>query len=182
MSLKEKTSTEDLLVAHPEPVRRASDRKENCESMDSTAPTLVEPSMGGCSPSSPFYSHRQTRQSHDAQEADSKLKVFPGIYETDLEAATTNKSSVNVGMTPMTTRTNQDCPVWPGRSALQRQKKQAKKQRGCNPMRNFSKRQKITIKVLIALVIVGAAVGIGLGISKAVGGGIWKDRSPIEHN
>ncbi len=49
-------------------------------------------------------------------------------------------------------------------------------------MRKLNKRQKLWAKIIIALLIVGAAVGIGIGISKAVGAGVWKstnEQAPI---
>jgi uncharacterized membrane-anchored protein YitT (DUF2179 family) len=44
-------------------------------------------------------------------------------------------------------------------------------------MSNLPKRQKLLLKILIALVIVGAMVGIGVGISLRVGGGVYKDQN-----
>jgi hypothetical protein len=68
-----------------------------------------------------------------------------------------------------------DCAVWPGRQTILEKHRMMKKRRGgCNPMRNLNKRTKIWIKIIIALFIVGSAVGIGIGVSKAVGGGVWK--------
>lgn len=46
---------------------------------------------------------------------------------------------------------------------------------GCSPLRGLSKNQKLWAKIIIALVVIGAAVGIGIGISKAVGAGVWKN-------
>ena len=50
----------------------------------------------------------------------------------------------------------------------------ASKRRGGGPWSRLSKKQRILAHILIALIIVGGAVGIGVGISKAVGGGVWK--------
>ena len=44
-------------------------------------------------------------------------------------------------------------------------------------MSNMPKRQKLLIKLFIALVIIGAMVGIGVGISLKVGGGVYKDQN-----
>lgn len=51
------------------------------------------------------------------------------------------------------------------------------KPRGCHWMSNLSKMQRLLIKFVIALVIVGAMVGIGVGISLRVGGGVYKDQN-----
>lgn len=47
--------------------------------------------------------------------------------------------------------------------------------KGCSPLRKLNKKQKIWVKILIAMIIVGAAIGIGVGVSKAVGAGVWKN-------
>ncbi|KAI4226266.1 MAG: hypothetical protein L6R36_003307 [Xanthoria steineri] len=52
---------------------------------------------------------------------------------------------------------------------------EAKKARGW--WRNLSKRQKMSVHLLIALVFVGAVTGLGIGVSKAMGTGIWKTDS-----
>jgi len=53
------------------------------------------------------------------------------------------------------------------------QAKARKRESGCNPLRTLNKKQKIWAKAFIALFIIAAAVGLGVGISKAVGGGVW---------
>lgn len=40
--------------------------------------------------------------------------------------------------------------------------------------KRMSKKQKFWVKVLIAVVIVGAITGLGVGITKAVGGGVFR--------
>ncbi|KAI4143477.1 MAG: hypothetical protein L6R39_004560, partial [Caloplaca ligustica] len=51
-------------------------------------------------------------------------------------------------------------------------KSSAKRTRGC--WRNMSKTQRIMVQVIIALVFVGAVTGLGVGVSKAMGTGIWQ--------
>lgn len=72
--------------------------------------------------------------------------------------------------------------MWP---SLKSQKAQAKKDRcakSWNPMAKMGRRQKMIVTAVIALLIIGAAVGIGVGVSKAVGGGVKQsngDTRPI---
>lgn len=65
--------------------------------------------------------------------------------------------------------------MWPSKQSLIDTHKAGKRQRRCrfDPMRNLTKKQKILVKVLLALVVVALAAGLGVGISRAVGGGIW---------
>ena len=102
------------------------------------------------------------------------------VYDSDLEAGWTESKSNFLDVTATKTKTK-DCTVWPGQKTLKEAKRAERlKRRGgfWNPMRGLEARTKFWLKVLIAAIIIGAAVGIGLGISKAVGGGIWK---PADH-
>lgn len=90
------------------------------------------------------------------------------VYESDIEACLYKKDVKVV-------KTHHDGKMWPGRRTLMQRYKRDKRQRqSCNPMKNLDKRTKIIIKVLIILVVVGGAIALGIGISKAVGGGVWK--------
>ena len=46
--------------------------------------------------------------------------------------------------------------------------------KGWTMLGGFEKRQRFWIKIAIAAVVVGAMVGIAIGITKAVGGGVFK--------
>lgn len=46
-----------------------------------------------------------------------------------------------------------------------------------NPFKRMSKKQKFWSKILIAIIIVGAITGLGVGITKAVGGGVFRTSS-----
>ncbi|GAB1210077.1 hypothetical protein BDV32DRAFT_117222 [Aspergillus pseudonomiae] len=48
------------------------------------------------------------------------------------------------------------------------------KKRHCDWLRALPKKQRIAVKAVIAIVIVGTMVAIALGITAAVGGGVWK--------
>ncbi|KAI9865910.1 MAG: hypothetical protein M1813_001877 [Trichoglossum hirsutum] len=120
--------------------------------------------------SSPFYCHPTTRYSFDVQK--SEMKPIVSTEEIDLEYGV-GKTSVECHNGP-----RKDCSVWPGKHTLMARKRQAKKKGGmCNPMRCLTKQQKLFAKILIALLVVAAAVGIGVGISRAVGAGVWKNNN-----
>ena len=50
--------------------------------------------------------------------------------------------------------------------------KKSKGLRGC--WRKMSKRQRVLVHMCIALLFVGAVTGLGIGVSKAMGTGVWK--------
>ncbi|KAI9818106.1 MAG: hypothetical protein M1827_000731 [Pycnora praestabilis] len=118
-------------------------------------------------PSSAFYCHPTTRSSFERAKSESQAHIK--VYDVDVEAA----RSMSVSEGP-----RKECTVWPGKQTLAQKARLAKKSRGCSPLRNLTKQQKLWAKILIALVIIGAAVGIGIGISRAVGGGVWKGNNP----
>lgn len=189
MSINEKETPQVLTITRPVPSRQPSHRSdilstiEDVDSTHSLTPTRTPTARDNdreTSPFSPFYSHPQTRNSLDAMKSESKLNI--NVYDTDLEACLTN-SKTNVLSPQQTTktfgltRTNKSCTVWPGTQELKERNKLARQARmnRYNPMRNLDKKTKVWVKIAIALLAVGLILGVGLGISKAVGGGIWKN-------
>lgn len=104
-------------------------------------------------PYSPFYKHPTTRTSLE------QLKSETRAYSQDLEAGTRVRMSADL---------NTNCHRLSGWN-----QKKPKKHRALSCLNGLTKPQRVTVKILIAIVIIGAMVGIGLGISKAVGGGFW---------
>ena len=100
-------------------------------------------------PCSAFYSHPTTRTSFEQQKTESKTNIR--IYEHDLESG----SQVVVPMK----RESKALVEKIGKKDLCCQR------RSFNPMRRLSKKPKIWVKMIIALIIIGAAVGLGLGIA-----------------
>ncbi|KAL9637490.1 MAG: hypothetical protein Q9164_002161 [Protoblastenia rupestris] len=129
-------------------------------------------------PFSAFYSHPTTRTSLEQLKSESKTHIK--IYEQDLEAGSrlTQPLSINEHSPsrPHDT-TKKECTMWPGRDRQTKPNNIAGTIRGsraCAPYRRLSKKQRLLLQILIAVLIVGAATGLGIGISKAVGSGVWK--------
>lgn len=125
-------------------------------------------------PFSPFYSHPATRTSLEQKKSESKVRFQ--LYEHDLEAGsratqfTPNESAQHC-------RT--DDKVWPSDKVRKQQEAmvRSKKHGSYSPFKRMSKKQKVWVKILIAVVIVGAITGLGVGITKAVGGGVFRTTS-----
>ncbi|KAI1391256.1 uncharacterized protein F4822DRAFT_179770 [Hypoxylon trugodes] len=102
----------------------------------------------------------------------------PNGFDTDIEAMVTVRSSDYLNKTTTgATRPKSDCPVWPGQDHWRQKARAAKiNNRSCQCMAHLSHRNRIIIKVLIAFLIVGIAVGVGFGISKPLGAGIWQPK------
>lgn len=116
-------------------------------------------------PFSPFYSYPTTRTSFEQRKSESKVNI--AIYQHDLESGSRVAQSVDgPRCTPQNT-------VWPANSS--KKSLCCQKQRSCRAFRDLSKKQKLLLKMLIAFFVIGAAVGLGIGIAKATGTGIWKN-------
>ncbi len=93
-------------------------------------------------------------------------------FDTDVEAIMTHSS--NTASENCIRRIGSDCQVWPGQDHWKRKAKAAKMKRSCRCLSHLSKRNRLIVKILIGFLVVGIAVGIGFGISKPLGAGIWQ--------
>ena len=125
-------------------------------------------------PFSPFYSHPTTRTSLEQKKSESKVRFQ--IYEHDLENG--SRVTTYTQPEPLQRRPTDDA-VWPS-SNVRKQHELMVKSKGhnlYNPFQRMSKRQKVWVKVLIAILVIGAITGLGVGITKAVGGGVFRTSS-----
>ncbi|KAF2034637.1 hypothetical protein EK21DRAFT_85216 [Setomelanomma holmii] len=156
----------------PVPVLRSAPSTESAMSSTSAELAKKEAAMDPTNPYSAFYKHPEARRSMDASSAP-QSKTHLDVVERDLE-----------GGLPLSTATTQqpkssvdgrvkECTMWPSRQAVIDQRKTYKRTRGCNLFKNLTSKQRLWAKIVIALLVVAAAVGLGVGISRAVGGGVW---------
>ncbi|KAG5994420.1 hypothetical protein E4U52_001192 [Claviceps spartinae] len=96
-------------------------------------------------------------------------------FETDVEAAGTHGSIDKPRASVILTR-KKDCQVWPDKHDWKQRAKDGKKNRTCACMQSLSRRNRILVKVLIIVLVVGAAVAVGFGVSKPLGAPIWGDK------
>lgn len=190
--------TNILTIERPAPPQQVSfpNALGHIEDIDSThtlTPTTSVPQNEKTSPSpfSPFYNPAPTRYSLEAHKSDSNQHVnVISAYETDIETGLipqkTTASGSSAGLLKTKSR-DPNCTVWPGRHAMKMKKKAMRKERSkhsvCGCMSGLDKRTKIWVKVGLALLVIGLVVAVGVGVSRAVGGGIWKgshsSNSPI---
>jgi len=119
---------------------------------------------------SPFYlyKHDSPRPSFDVS------KSTPQLSLRDLEAGM-NDLSPSVSQEKRDAQSSEN-----RRSRIQDKKKQCltkPKQRGCAWLKQLPPRQRLMVKMLIALVIIGAMVGLAVGITIAVHGGVYKSNN-----
>ncbi|KAB8239519.1 hypothetical protein ETB97_000743 [Aspergillus alliaceus] len=105
----------------------------------------------GAKPYSPFYRH--ATPSIAAMERLNAPNKSPNIRTSDLES----------GWRPSDDSANRrSSKLW------------ANKKRHCDWLRGMTRGQRIAVKAAIAILTLGTMVGIALGITSAVGGGVWK--------
>ncbi|KAK3945778.1 hypothetical protein QBC46DRAFT_402870 [Diplogelasinospora grovesii] len=115
------------------------------------------------------------RRSSDASTPSSAHHANP--FDTDIEAIITTSEQMNRKST-QGTRGGTDCQVWPGQDHWRRKAKVAKMKRAnCNCLAHMSKRNRLIVKILIGIFIIGAAVAVGFGVSKPLGAGIWHSQT-----
>ncbi|KAF2265598.1 hypothetical protein CC78DRAFT_181792 [Lojkania enalia] len=161
----------------PQPALRSPPSTES--NMSAALPGSHEKEMGfdSSNPFSAFYKHPDAQRERQAPESTlqtpSKTHLDVHVYEKDLEAgaplsaATTQNPKVSVD------GRLKECTMWPTRQTILDKKKMNRRARGCNLFRSLNSKQRLWAKIIIALLVVAAAVGLGVGISRAVGGGVW---------
>ncbi len=128
-------------------------------------------------PYSAFYSHPRTRTSFAQAKSESKINV--ALYSHDLESGSriTHASIADAASLEPPNHAHRDDKVWPCSKTRERTLLAKQRANGCSPFSRLSRKQKFWVQVLIALVFIGAITGLGVGISKAVGGGVFKSSS-----
>lgn len=162
----------------PQPALRSPQSHETNMSASSAVQQEREISIDSTNPFSAFYKHPNARRSVDekrqsTQENNSKTHLDVGVYEHDLEAGMPLSAATTQQPQPSVDGQVKECTMWPTRQAMLEKKKKHQRARGCRLLRNLNSRQRLWVKILIGLLLVAAATGLGVGISRAVGGGVW---------
>jgi len=169
-----------LTITRPSPARQVSNQSINVmstiEDIDSTHSMTPPPTAHNekfpNATSSPYYNLR-TPASESKQNINA---VHP--FDQDLEAQIltqqkTEASQSKTGLLKKKCTTTVD-PAWPGRDQLKMRKKQLKREKACcGWWVAMSSRKKTMVKVLVFLVVVALATGLGIGISRALNTGVW---------
>jgi len=140
--------------------------------------TAKEMAIDSSNPYSAFYKHPDARRSFDnASAPQSKTHLEINTFERDLEAGAPLSAATTQQLPKVSVdgrvREVKECTMWPSRQAVLEKRKVHKRQKGCNLFQGLNTKQRLWIKIIIALLVIGAAVGLGVGISRAVGGGVW---------
>ncbi|KAH7391844.1 hypothetical protein BKA66DRAFT_413193 [Pyrenochaeta sp. MPI-SDFR-AT-0127] len=159
----------------PPPALRSPPSNDSTMSSASAEAAKKEWAADPTNPYSAFYKHPEARRSLDANSApQSKTHLGVAAYDRDVEAgvplstaSTQQQSKISVDGRV------KECTMWPSRQAVMDKRKTAQRTRGCAFFRNLTSKQRLWAKIIIALLVVAAAVGLGVGISRAVGGGVW---------
>jgi hypothetical protein len=143
--------------------------------MSATAASMAEKGtpIDQANPFSAFYKHPEARRSMDGSLQQSKSHLEVGVYERDVEAGLSLSTATTQNPKNSVDGRVKECTMWPSRQAMMEKKKLHQRARGCNLFRGLTDKQRLWAKIAIALFVVAAAVALGVGISRAVGGGVW---------
>ncbi|OKL56515.1 hypothetical protein UA08_08303 [Talaromyces atroroseus] len=112
----------------------------------------------GAKPCSPFYAHDDNNTSLEYLKNEATIAA-QRYGSNDLESgvpSTPRKRSLDV------------------HGRVRCSKLWAEKKRRCDYLSSLTRRQRLIVKLVLALIIIGAMIGIAMGITVAVGGGVWK--------
>ncbi|KKZ66625.1 hypothetical protein EMCG_00188 [[Emmonsia] crescens] len=151
-SLSPWATQEDSLLPSPSPCHRPP---------GSPAGSDFDPSRGA-KPLSPFYTHPTTRTSLEQLRSETQVSC-QGYKLHDAE------NGYQMPVKPSIDRPGSDRGFW---GICPNSKQNKSKWLG-----RLSRKQRLAVKGLIALMIAGTMVGIGLGITVALGGGVWKSKN-----
>ncbi|KAL1611028.1 hypothetical protein SLS59_000665 [Nothophoma quercina] len=143
-----------------------------------TVEAAKEMAIDSSNPYSAFYKHPDARRSFDnVSVPQSKTHLEISTYERDLEAGVPLSAATTQQLPKVSVdgrvKEVKDCTMWPSRQAVLDKRRDHKRKKGCNLFQGLTSKQRLWIKIIIALLVIGAAVGLGVGISRAVGGGVW---------
>lgn len=106
-------------------------------------------------------------------------------FDHDLEAMVSSRTLTGTGddcgMKSTSNSNLKGCAegqVWPGKAHWKQRSKAAKvNKHSCHTLAKLSKRNRIIAKLFIGVLIIALGVGVGLGISRKLGAGVWKPDS-----
>lgn len=148
-------------------------------------------------PHSPFYTHPPASHERVSATHQAPAKAAHITSEKDLEYGNVTPYTGADDDNPFSKKfavgsTNQECTMWPTHQTLRQTRLADKKQRrqgrtcGCGTVKHhwagYSKNQRLAIRILIALVVIGAIVGVAVGITRSVNGGVWSDKGTHDFN
>lgn len=113
----------------------------------------------GAKPCSPFYGHDDTNNA--------SLEYFKNEATITAHKYASNDLESGTPSTPQ--KRSIDIIGCSRKSKLWKDKR-----RKCNLFSTLTKRQRLWAKLALALFVVGVMIGIAMGITAAVGGGVWK--------
>lgn len=116
---------------------------------------------------------RSPRTSDASTPRSDKLNPF----DTDIEAMMPTSTTDSCTHKALANKRKSDCQVWPDKKDWKQRAKASKKKRNnCACLASLSQRNRIIAKILIGLLIIGLAVGVGFGVSKPLNAPIWGDK------
>lgn len=108
--------------------------------------------------------------------SESKQNITKNSFDCDLEAGglTVQRTEASMSKTGLIKTKSCGAEQWPNRFVEQKKMKRSmrKEKACCGCWGEMSKKQRAMLLTVVFLLVVGAAIGVGIGVSKRVGGGV----------
>jgi hypothetical protein len=106
---------------------------------------------------------------------DSKQNINKNSFDCDMEAGlSVQRTDAGISKTSLIKSKSCGAEQWPNRFVEQKKmKRERRRDRACCACwGEMSKKQRTLVLTVVFLLVVGAAIGVGVGVSKRVGGGV----------
>ncbi len=147
----------------------ASTEKTQPLTQDAQQPAITHPEKATLSDASTICVMPVSGSPRDSY-ATPRTEVGGNPFDTDVEAGMISQQTTRKSCQ---LNRKSDCQVWPSRDHWKEKAKAAKKKRSWTCMARLSRRDRLIAKILLGLLLVGIAVGVGFGVSKPLGAPIW---------
>lgn len=167
--------------AKPQSALRSPPSNESNKSSMTTGAIEKEIIVDSSNPYSAFYKHPDARRSMEESAPASKTHLDVAVVDRDLEAGAPLSAATTQNHMLAVDGKVKECTMWPSRQTMVERQKKYRRSRGCKLFKDMNSKQRLWAKIIIALLVIAAAVGLGLGISRAVGGGVWAGEGKSRH-
>lgn len=160
------TATPVLTITRPTATRQTSSNHQlsTIEDMDDTPPSTSHNEKYP----SPYLSTVKTA-------SDSKQNINKNSFDCDMEAGlTVQRTEAGYSKTSLIKSKSCGAEQWPNRIVEQKKMRIARRRDRacCACWGELSKKQRTLVLTVVFLLVIGAAIGVGIGVSKRVGGGV----------
>jgi hypothetical protein len=131
--------------------------------------------------SPPQSAHREkavANSPYSFHKSESKQNINSSVFDTDIEALSQQKTeagSSKTGLVNIRSKGVSSANAWPNRVEQKMMLKARKRDKAsCGCWAGMTKRNRNIVKVAVLLILIGLIIGLCIGVTRAVHGGVWQ--------